>query len=117
MKDVLTYKGFIGSVHYSTDDRVFFGKIEGINDLVTFEGTNVDELESAFKYMIDEHLKDCKEEGKEIEKSYKGVLNIRITPDLHRKVARKAMLSNISLNQLIQQAIEREIATGNQNNV
>ena len=38
MKDVLTYKDFVGSVHYSTDDEIFFGKIEGIDDLVTFEG-------------------------------------------------------------------------------
>ena len=38
MKDVLTYKDFIGSVHFSSEDSVFFGRIEGINDLVTFEG-------------------------------------------------------------------------------
>jgi len=58
MKDILTYKGFIGSVHFSTNDRVFFGKIERINDLVTFEGTTVDELENAFYYMVDEHIQD-----------------------------------------------------------
>jgi predicted HicB family RNase H-like nuclease len=39
VNNILTYKGFIGSVNYSADDHVFFGKIEGINDLVTFEGT------------------------------------------------------------------------------
>ena len=44
MKDVLNYKGFIGSVHFSADDKVFFGKVEGINDLVTFEGETVKEL-------------------------------------------------------------------------
>jgi len=54
----LSYKGFIGSVHFSTDDRVFFGKIEGINDLATFEGTTVDELEEAFKYMVDKQILD-----------------------------------------------------------
>ncbi|MEK7289903.1 MAG: toxin-antitoxin system HicB family antitoxin, partial [Planctomycetota bacterium] len=32
MRDVLTYKGFIGSVHFSADDKVFHGKIEGIDD-------------------------------------------------------------------------------------
>jgi len=64
MKDVLTHKGFIGSVHFSTDDRVFYGKIEGINDLVTFEGTMVDELENSFKLMVEELINDCKEEGK-----------------------------------------------------
>lgn len=63
MKDVLTYKDFIGSVHYNVKDREFFGKIEGITDLVTFEGITLDELENAFKFMVDEHIKDCEEEG------------------------------------------------------
>ena len=58
MNASLSYKGFIGSVHFSTDDRVFFGKIEGIDDLATFEGTTVDELEEAFKYMVDKQILD-----------------------------------------------------------
>lgn len=68
MKDVLVYKGFIGSVHFSTDDRIFYGKIESIDDLVSFEGSTVDELENGFKYMVDEHIKDCEEEDRPLEK-------------------------------------------------
>ena len=49
MKDILTYKGFIGSVHFSADDSVFHGKIEGIDDLVTFEGVTVDDFIKAFR--------------------------------------------------------------------
>ena len=113
MKDILIYKGFIGSVHFSTNDRVFFGKIEGINDLVTFEGTTVDELENAFHYMVDEHIKDCRKDGKPAEKSYKGSFNVRISPDLHRQATQIASVEGITLNQLVQRAIQREIETGN----
>lgn len=109
MKDVLIYKGFIGSVHFSTDDRIFFGKIEGIDDLITFEGTTVDELESGFKYMVDEHIKDCKEENKPLEKSYKGTFNVRLNPDLHKRAAQKALVKGITLNQFIQQAIKKQL--------
>lgn len=109
MKDTLTYKGFIGSVHYNSNDRVFFGKIEGINDLVTFEGTSVDELENAFKFMVDEHIKDCEEEGIPVEKSYKGSFNIRLNPGIHKKAAQLALMKGITLNQLVQKAIKREI--------
>ena len=109
MKDVLTYKGFIGTVHYSTEDRVLFGKIEGINDLVTFEGKDVDELEESFKMMVDEHIEDCEEEGIEIEKSYKGSFNVRLSPEIHRKAARAAILNNISLNQFVQKSIEESL--------
>ena len=31
MKNTLNYKGFIGSVSYSDEDQVLYGKIEGIN--------------------------------------------------------------------------------------
>lgn len=58
MKNTLEYKGFVGTVIFSADDRIFSGRIEGINDLVTFEGTTVEELEEAFKYMVEEHIQD-----------------------------------------------------------
>lgn len=48
MKDTLKYKDFVGSVHYSDEDEVFFGKIEGINDLITFEGKTVADIKKAF---------------------------------------------------------------------
>ena len=48
MKDILVYKNFLGSVHFYAEDGVFYGKIEGVNDLVTFEGQSVEELKNAF---------------------------------------------------------------------
>ena len=111
MMNVIKYKGFIGSVNYSAEDRAFYGKVEGINDLVTFEGTTVDELEEAFKYMVEEHIQDCEQEGKPAEKSYKGSFNVRISPDLHRQAAQIASIQGITLNQLIQRAIQHELET------
>jgi len=111
MNNVLTYKGFIGSVHFSADDNVFFGKLEGINDLVTFEGQSVQELKDAFCYMVDEHIKDCEAENIPVEKSYKGSLNIRLTPDLHRRVAVSAKIHGTSINSFIRSSIERQLET------
>ena len=109
MKDVMKYKGFIGSVHYANEDRVFYGKLEGINDLITFEGSTVDELEEGIKYMVEEHIEDCSKKNIPVEKSYKGNLNIRLSPDLHKKAAYNATLKGISLNQYINDAIKKEI--------
>lgn len=111
MKDVLKYKGFIGSVHYAAEDRVFYGKVEGINDLISFEGSTVDELEKGFQYMVDEHIEDCKKKDIPLEKSYKGNLNIRLSPELHKKAAYNASMRGISLNQYINDAIKKEIAS------
>jgi predicted HicB family RNase H-like nuclease len=109
MNDILTYKGYIGSVHFSADDNVFFGKVEGINDLITFEGETVQKLKNSFYYMIDEHIKDCEAENIPVEKSYKGSFNIRLTPDLHRKAAVSAKIYGTTLNNFVREAIEMRL--------
>ena len=109
MKDVLTYKGFIGSVHFNAGDKVFHGRIEGIDDLVTFEGRSVDELLEAFHSEVDDYIKLCKEHGKESLRSYKGGFNVRVTPEIHRLAVETAIKKGMSLNQLVQKAIEKEL--------
>lgn len=109
MKDALTYMGFIGSVHFSAEDAVFHGKLEGIDDLVTFEGSSVQELVKAFHAEVDDYLALCKRLGKQPHKSFKGSFNVRISPDIHRKAALKAAMMGVSLNQLIQKAVEKEV--------
>lgn len=110
MKDVIEYKGFIGSVHFNSEDEVFYGKIEGINDLVTFEAADVKSLKKAFKESVDDYLDLCSKYDKETEKSFKGSFNIRISSELHRKAYRKSLREGISLNQLVQKALEKETA-------
>lgn len=56
MKKLMIYKGYLGSVAYSEKDQVFFGKIEGINGLVNFEGESVKELTNAFHEAVDDYL-------------------------------------------------------------
>jgi predicted HicB family RNase H-like nuclease len=109
MKDVLHYKDFIGSVHFSADDECFFGKVEGINDLVTFEARTVDELKEAFREAVEDYRRLCKLTGKPLRKSYKGSFNVRMTAEVHRKAVQKSLKLGISLNQLVQRAVEKEV--------
>lgn len=111
MRDKLEYKDFIGSVHFSTKDSVFHGKLEGVNDLVTFEGESVNELKSAFEEAVEDYIELCAEINKEPFKSFKGSFNIRITPNLHSKAFKAAILKGKSLNQFVQEAIEREVSS------
>jgi predicted HicB family RNase H-like nuclease len=110
MKDVMQYKNFIGSVHFSAGDEIFYGKIEGINDLITFEGKSVKKLKKAFEEAVDDYLQLCAKVAKPALKSYKGSFNVRIPQELHRKSVQKALMSGISLNQLVQEALEKELS-------
>lgn len=105
MKDVMFYKDYIGSVHYSTEDEVFYGELEGINDLVSYEGTSVTELKAAFEEAVEDYLELCQMNGKEPEKAYKGSFNVRIKPELHKKAAQMAIIEGKSLNQYVEEAI------------
>lgn len=109
MKNVFRYKGFLGSVYYSPEDECFHGTIEGIGDLVSFEGSSVVELKKSFQEAVEDYLELCRTARKKPQKSYMGSFNIRITPDLHRKAVRKSISEGISLNQLVRRALEKEV--------
>jgi len=63
MKDTMEYNGYSGSVHYNDDDKVFYGKLEFICALVSYEGTDVVSLRTAFEEAVDDYLEFCKETG------------------------------------------------------
>lgn len=105
MGNIMKYKDYSAVIEYSCEDKVLFGKIIGINDLVTFESDSADEIENEFHAAVDDYLAYCKEVGKEPEKEYKGCFNVRISPRLHRELALYAMQSGISLNQAVENAV------------
>lgn len=109
MTDKIIYKDFIGTVHFSSKDVLFYGKIDGIDDLVTFEGQSVEELKSAFEEAVEDYIQLCEEAGKKPGKSFKGSFNIRIDPQLHSRASKLATLKGKTLNQFIKEAIEKEV--------
>ncbi len=70
--NTLEYKNFSGSVNFSAKDDAFFGKIEGINALVTFEGQTVVELKEAFKEAVLDYLELCRKNGINVQKTIMG---------------------------------------------
>ncbi len=61
--NTLKYKGFIGSVEFNEEDNVFFGKIEGIDGIVNYESSSVDELKSAFHEAVENYIAYRKKEN------------------------------------------------------
>lgn len=110
MNDILQYKGYFASVQFSAMDEVFFGKILGINDLVSFEGTTVKELKDAFEEAVEDYLETCKKLKKEPEKMYKGSFNVRISSELHRQAALVSAGKNMSLNDFVRYAIDLAVS-------
>ncbi len=106
MDNVLEYKGYYAKIEYSAKDQLVYGKIEGINDLVSFESDSLSKINDEFIAAVDDYLDYCIRCGKEPDKTYKGTFNIRISPELHKEIATIAIKNSISLNELVSHAIE-----------
>lgn len=109
MIDILQYKGYYAEVHFSAEDEVFFGKLIGIGDLVTFESETVKGLKKNFAESVDDYLATCKTIGKSPEKTYKGSFNVRVPTDLHRKAAMFAAINKVTLNEFVRYALDYAI--------
>ena len=107
----LNYKGYIGTVDLSEKDELLYGKVEGIDGLVLYEGSCVSELTTAFHKAVDDYIEYCTANNLSPQKSYSGNLNIRINPETHSRLARFASISGISLNALISKSLDNVVAT------
>lgn len=110
MKDMIKHKGYFGSVHYNSDDRIFYGKIEFIRALVSYEGQDVDSLEAAFYEAVDDYLALCAETGREPEKPFKGSFNVRIAPELHERIVIEATQHGMTLNRFVAETLSQAVA-------
>ncbi len=106
----LDYRGYTGSIEYSAEDNLLYGKVLGIRGLISYEGTTGKELESDFKEAIDTYLTDCVSAGVKPETPFKGSFNVRIPATLHQKAALLAMESKVSLNNFVAEAIRFKVS-------
>lgn len=110
MKDTMFYKGYIGSVHYSDEDQVFYGKLEYIKSLVNYEGTDVQSLKQSFEEAVDDYLDLCEKERIEPDQPFKGSFNVRAGSELHRKAALYAKEKGLNLNKVVTEALEQYLS-------
>ena len=111
MNNTMEYKGYLGSVEFSEEDALFYGKVLGIRALVSYEGSTARELIADFHSAVDDCLDLCAQSGTEPEKAYKGNFNVRISPELHKQAVVAAMARNVSLNSFVEASIAKAVHT------
>lgn len=109
MNNTIEYKGYVGSVEFSEGDGLFYGKVQGIRSLISYEGTTARALVEDFHGAVDDYLALCQAEGIPPEVAYKGSLNVRLGEDLHRRAAIYALGHHQSLNSFIEEAVREKL--------
>ena len=112
--NAMTYKGYAARVDYDDDDEIFFGRIAGIRDGVSFHAETAAGLKAAFHEAVDDYVETCAKIGKSPQKPYSGNLMLRVDPSVHSKVALAAEVAGKSLNQwgeeVLREAADKQIA-------
>ena len=108
--DYLEYKGYKGSVEYSKEDNCLFGKVQGMNKaLILYEGQTLAELRQDFEAGVDSYIEGCRADGIEPAKPYSGRLNLRMSSELHSRMAAFVAASGTTINDFINKAINNEL--------
>jgi len=109
MSNFLEYKGYYGTVDFSVADNILFGKVIGVNSLISYEGDSIQSLRKDFEDAVDDYLETCSELGIQPEKLYRGKFNVRVSPELHKTVAYYAASKGQSLNSTVEEALQQYV--------
>jgi len=108
---IMTVDGFTAKIEYNADLDSFRGEIMGLNGGADFHGKNPKELRAEFKKSLQVFLDVCREQGIEPRRSYSGKFNLRISPELHERLAIVAQAEGKSINAVTQEALQKRLAT------
>lgn len=106
MTNVLKHNGYQARVDFDADDRIFIGRIVGIDDVVTFHGDTVDGVIEAFKESLEDYIETCAKVGKNPDRSYSGTVYLRVSEATHANAAKAAELAGKSLNEFGEEALQ-----------
>ena len=95
---MLTYKGYQGRFDYDPEADIFHGEVLHLTDVITFQGRSIDELKQALADSVEDYLEFCAQKGKIPTKPYSERFNVRITSEVHQRIALEAARDGISIN-------------------
>jgi predicted HicB family RNase H-like nuclease len=106
MMNTLRHNGYSARVEFDADDRLFVGHIAGIQDIVGFHGSSVDELEAAFHVAVDDYLAACRKLKQGPNKPFSGRVMLRLPPEVHARASAAAQVQGLSFNQWAAQVLD-----------
>ena len=103
----MNYKGYRAAVAYDDEAGIFHGEVIGTRDVITFEGTSVEQLRKEFRFSIDDYLAVCAKRGRQPDKPFSGKIPLRVAPRVHRAATAVAKAAGKSLNAWLAETVEQ----------
>jgi predicted HicB family RNase H-like nuclease len=102
----VTYKGYQAKVELDEQAGIFHGEVINTRDVITFQGSSVQELKQAFKDSVDDYLEFCSSRGEDPEKPFSGKFLVRLPPEVHRQIMAEARRQGKSLNAYVLEKLQ-----------
>ncbi len=109
--NVMTVEGYHAKIEYDEELDLFRGEILGLNGGADFYGKSPKELRTEFKKSLQVFLDVCQDKGLEPRRNFSGKFNLRISPELHERLAIEAQAQGKSINTLAQEALQERVAS------
>jgi predicted HicB family RNase H-like nuclease len=101
MMNIMNIDNYKAIIKYDPMLDKFRGEFIGLNGGADFHGSNIEELRREGKLSLKVFLDMCKESSINPHKEYSGKFNLRVSPELHARIAEKAVAEEKSLNQCV----------------
>lgn len=95
MNTKLIYKTYCATIDYDNEDKIYFGRIADIIDIISFHGETLEEVIVAFEEAVDDYLETCKKLGHEPNQSFA----LKISDDIRNAIEHAARLNNKTVQQ------------------
>ena len=108
---MMEHKGYKAQIEFDDGDDILHGRVINTRDVITFEGTTVDQLRRAFIDSVEDYLEFCAASEEDPEKPFSGRFQVRIPAELHRRIHAAARLERRSLNQYVTRVLDAASST------
>ncbi|HYD29725.1 MAG TPA: type II toxin-antitoxin system HicB family antitoxin [Azospirillaceae bacterium] len=109
---MMEYKGYKAQIDFDNEAGVFHGEVINLREGITFHGRSVEELRHAFQGAVEDYLAESAARGQAAEQPFSGKFMIRLSPELHRRVAAAALCSGKPLNTWIADRLGEAVGPG-----
>jgi predicted HicB family RNase H-like nuclease len=107
----MTYKGYQARVELDEEAGVFHGEVTTTRDVITFQGSSVEELKRAFEDSVEDYLEFCASRGEDPDKPFSGKFLVRVPPEVHRQIMTEAQRQGKSLNAYVLEKLQSKPAS------
>ncbi len=106
---MMQYKGYLSHIEFDDEANIFHGEVINIRDVITFQGSSVDELKKALEESVEDYLAFCTERGEEPNLPFSGQLTLKLSPEQHRKIILAAENSGKDINSWVSEVLAQAV--------